>query len=261
MKVAAIQLNPNEDVRNNLLKAVNAVVAAAEQGAELVVLPELFNYRGTTKRYRSLAQDSNGSIVRLFSALAKSLNLNIVLGSIIEKSVGGKKYDTSFFIDSTGCLSSSYRKINLFKVKLKDKQIDETLYFSKGVSVPTYDVGGWTAATLICFDIRYPELFSRVRGKGVNLFVIPSNFTNKTGKAHWESLLRARAIENQSYIIAANCCGNDPSTKVKSYGNSMIVDPWGEIVAFLGSEDGVAYADIDLEFVNEVRANMPMNCK
>lgn len=260
MRVAVVQMNPKDNIRANLSRAFHFIDYSAKKGAELVVLPELFIYRGNPKAYDLYAQDRNGAAVSFFCALAREYRLTIVVGSIIEHDRKGRLYDTSFVVDSRGRVVSQYRKINLFDVALGRIRLRERDFFTPGTRPGTFSLSEHLFGLAICFDVRYAALFCSMRHKGVGGFCIPSNFTHKTGKAHWHVLLRARAIETQSYIFAANCSGIDPYTKVKSYGHSMIVDPWGRVITEIPQGEGVCLADADMEAVSSTRDSLRMGC-
>lgn len=258
MRVALVQLNPGKDKKKNLTAAVDYVCDAARRGADIVALPELFIYRGDPALYPLCAEAHNGATVTLFSALAKALKLTIVMGSIIEKDLVSRNYyDTTFVVSPDGRVAS-YRKINLFEVHLGTKRLREAEYFEPGHGVSTFDACGELFGLAICFDIRFPQLFAALRSEGVAGFFVPSNFTYVTGMAHWHALLRARAIETQSFIFAPNCVGTDLFTNVKSYGHSVIIDPWGTVIAERKTGSGLLVADIDMKSLAQVRRQLPM---
>jgi len=259
MRVALAQMNPGNNVKINLEKAVNAIRAAAQDKAQIVCLPELFHYRGDTRKYNTYAETDRGPIVTLFRHLARSLNIMLVLGSILEKSPNSRKpYDTTYVISNDGVILARYRKIHMFEVVLGKMRIKESKWLAPGKSSESFSAFDNLFGLGVCFDIRYPKLFADLRKRGVCGFFIPSNFTHATGAAHWHALLRARAIETQSYIFAPNCCGIDPSTHVQSYGHSVIIDPWGEIIAEKKSGEGLLVVDVDLRSVLKVRSRLPM---
>lgn len=258
--VAAIQLSPTENEKRNISKAYDALTHAAEKGVDIVALPELFHFRGSPRLYSRYAHTESSEIISLFRDCARKYKVDIVLGSIIEEcSRTKKRYDTSLVINAKGMLVARYRKNNLFKVKLSQRIIDESRYFSRDNKSALVRMRTFQCGLAICFDIRFPMLFRSMREKGADLFFLPSNFTHKTGQAHWHALVRARAIETQSYIIAPNCCGRDPYTGIKSYGHSLIVDPWGEIIAAAGDKPTIVYAKISKKRINETRRIMPLH--
>ncbi|MBU1862418.1 MAG: carbon-nitrogen hydrolase family protein [Candidatus Omnitrophica bacterium] len=259
LKVAAIQLNPNEDSAGNIEKAVASITNACEKGVELVILPELFIYRGDPKRYKEVAERINGPITSFFMSLAKQLRVNIVLGSILERSSQmNRYYDTTVYISSRGEVCAHYRKINLFHIKFNKKIINEKKYFLEGRKIVSSCIAGHTIGFAICFDLRFPDLFHCLRRRQTEILCIPSNFTHATGRAHWQVLLRNRAIETQSFIIAANCCGKDPYTHTRSFGHSMIVDPWGRVLAEMGEKEGLITAEIDFGYLKKIRKRLPI---
>ena len=259
LTVAAIQLNPGSTVSENIRGAVDWIERAHSQGAGLIVLPELFIYRGTPRYYPYIAEPIGGPLTTFFSSLAKHLGVHLILGSIVEKSSHPHKwYDTTLCISSSGTIVAQYRKINLFEVHLRGKSIKESAYFLNGHTVRSYTCAGHTVGIAICFDVRFPNLFHTLASRKVELICIPSNFTNQTGRAHWHVLLRNRAIETQSFIIAANCCGIDRSTRVRSFGHSIIIDPWGTILAEAGDGETCIQSHLDFEYLHSIRKKLPL---
>ncbi len=256
-KGAVIQFSPGGDRNGNIRKARKYIEDAASRGAFFAVLPEYFFYRGDLNELPRLAPESGG-MVDYFSGIAAENNIGILLGTLPELS-RGKIYDTAYFIDNTGLVAAKYRKRNLFSFfGNKGRLIDEGSIFSAGRKNVVFEYCGFKILIAVCFDLRFSEMFLYGRKAGVDICLIPSDFTYITGKAHWEILLRSRAIENQAYVFAANCSGYNRATGVKSYGSSMIIGPWGDVIARVDKEDGVAIADIDSEFLREVRSRIPM---
>ena len=258
---AAVQLCAGSDKAENLDKAESFVAAAARQGAQLVVLPEVFLWRGPRAEERNGAEPIPGpSTVRL-ADLARGLKLYLLAGSILEQTAGdtagGKVFNTSLLFDPRGEIIGRYRKTHLFDIDLPGhvtiRESDTRVAGDEVVTVPT-ELG--VIGMSVCYDLRFPELYRRLTMAGAEIITIPSAFTFPTGAAHWEILLRARAIENQVYIIAPDQIGRSPSGHV-DFGNSMIVDPWGKPLARAADREMVIVAEIDREYQQQVRRELP----
>ena len=261
MRVAVCQMNGGgDDVDVNVATASRLVAEAAYGGADLVVLPELFAYYGSQRRMREIAEPLGGPITRQLAATAEELGIWLLGGSVCE-SAEGRVYNTSFLFDRSGEPVARYRKIHLYDVELPGQRpIRESALFAAGDEVVTRDVGGIRLGLSICYDVRFPELYRGLMTSGAVVLAVPSAFQDVTGRAHWEPLLRARAIEEQSYVLAAAQWGRwgPPDAGHRTHGNAMIVDPWGEIVARgAGEGDGVWLADVDRDLVRSVRARLP----
>ena len=261
MKVAVIQLNVTEDKENNIAKAVDFVKKAISCGSKAIFLPEVFNYRGplNKKILSQISEKIPGPSLQPLLALAKKHRVFIVAGSVYEKIPKHVKcYNTSVVINNYGRVSAKYRKINLFDAVVADRVVKEPQNFSAGQGIAMTFLGALRLGMTICYDLRFPELFRKYGKKKCAIVSVPSNFTFETGQAHWEVLLRARAIENLSYIVAANQCGAT-STGVKAFGNSMIVDPWGGILARASADqEEIIFAELQREALEYSRAILPM---
>lgn len=265
MKVAAVQMGSGPAKGENLRKAAAFVKEAIGQGAEFIALPEVFNYRGPTGKRSDLKvvrEKVPGESLQPLIFLAKEHGVFILAGSVFEAITGSEKvYNTSALIGRKGKVEALYRKKNLFDADLGDKQVKESYCFAAGKKISTSQVGDFKVGLTICFDLRFPELFREYAKKGVNVFTVPSAFTRFTGQSHWEVLLRARAVENLSYVIAPNQIGSD-ARGIVSYGNSMIVDPWGKILARASDDkEEIIYADISISVVQEKRKILPTIAK
>ncbi len=253
---AAVQMLPNADKGANLKEAERWVRQASSNGAKLVVLPEVFNFRGPQESVS--AEAIPGPTSRWMADLATDLGINFLAGSILETVPNEKKvYNTSLFFSPEGKLLAKYRKIHLFDVQVND----EVNVFESDTRIPGEEVV--VARTefcpmglTICYDLRFPELFRNLVERGAQVVFLPAAFTSVTGKAHWEPLLRARAIENQVYIIAPDQFGQAPHA-IATHGHSMIVDPWGRILAEAKDSAGVIHAEIDLDYLAKVRKELP----
>jgi len=255
---AAVQMLASDDKAANVKEAEHWIRQAAAKGARLVALPEVFNWRGNKKFEREFAEPIPGPTSTAMAELARELKIFLLAGSILEAiSANDKAFNTSLLFDPSGGLLASYRKIHLFDVDLANgvslRESDTRAHGGDVVVVPT-ELG--KVALSVCYDLRFPELFRSHADKGADLIFVPSAFTAFTGQAHWEALLRARAIENQVYVIAADQFGKSAKS-FECHGHSMIVDPWGTILAELPDGPGLITAEIDLDYLARVRAELP----
>jgi len=257
MKTAVIQFNATANKEKNIQKALLFVKKAAEAKAEFILLPEVFIYRGklNDNETKSIVSETiPGDTTILFSDLAKKYSTNILMGSIYEKSKNSQKlYNTTILINNKGKIIAKYQKMNLFEAIIGKKRVNESEQFLRGKKLATAKVGKFKVGLSICFDLRFCALYKKYYERGVNVFCIPSAFTKATGKAHWETLLRARAIENLSYVLAPNQIGKD-SRNIDYYGHSMIIDPWGQIISQAKAEkEEIIYATLDMKVINQKR--------
>ena len=255
---AVIQMAAGPDKAANLERAERLIRLAAARGANLVALPEVFNWRGKRAEEQTAAETLEGQTVTRMSGLARDLRVHLVAGSITELAPGhAQNYNTSILFGPDGSLLAVYRKIHLFDVDLPGrvtvKESDAKLYGSQVVSASTA-VG--KIGMSVCYDIRFPELYRELVFSGAQIITVPSAFTFPTGEAHWETLIRARAIENQVYMIAPAQFGPNVHG-FSDYGNSMIVDPWGRVLARAADQEGVVVAPVDLEYQERVRRELP----
>lgn len=255
---AAVQMNAGEDKEVNLQTAERLIAEAAAEGARLVVLPELFNYLGRLEDLAAQAEPLAGPTAARMRKAAQKHQIFLIAGSFAERREGDRRvYNTSLFFDPQGSQIGLYRKMHLFDVDLPDVQVHESDYVAPGdqPAVSPTELGG--IAQAICYDLRFPELPRSLNLSEVACLALPAAFTAKTGAAHWEILIRARAIENQLFVIAANQFGRYVSG-IQSYGHSMIVDPWGTVLAAAsGDAEEIVTAKISSEKLREVRTHMP----
>ena len=260
MKIALIQFNASDNKNDNIRRIKEFVHTAALQGAVWILLPENFSFRGSLLNREVLAQTQEpvgGPTTEIFQELAKELKANILLGSLLEQSATGKPCNTSVAINKEGKVIAKYRKIHLFDAIVDGKIIKEADFLSHGKHGEIISVEEFKVGLSVCYDLRFPDLYQTYSRQGAQVLTVPSCFTKKTGQAHWESLLRARAIENLAYVLAPNQIGVD-SRGMESYGNSMVVSPWGEIIAQGSSrEEEIIYADISMEKIKEARTKLP----
>ena len=228
------------------------------QDAHLVVLPEVFNYRPNTYFDFEQAETLNGESIEYIKQLAIRLNCYVIGGSFIEKSINNKAYNTSIVIDPMGNIINTYRKIHLFDVELDSINIQESRHFLAGKMPQITTVFGWKIGLSICYDLRFPELYRYYFEHGVEIITIPASFTYKTGQKHWLPLCQARAIENQSYIIAPNQCGVG-SNNVKTYGNSVLLHPDGTPLEIANDTDiGIIKTTFVKNELTQLRNQMPV---
>lgn len=255
---AAVQMLAGDDKAANLAEAERWIRAAAAQGARVVALPEVFIWRGVKKQERENAEAIPGATSEFLSRLARELGIYLLGGSILEEIPGSPKaYNTSLLFDLSGKLRASYRKIHLFDVDLTNgvsARESDTRAFGDGIVVAKTELCDMGLS--VCYDLRFPELYRALVAKGARLIFVPSAFTAYTGQAHWETLLRARAIENQVYIIAPDQFGKSAKS-FETHGHSMIVDPWGKVIAVLPDGPGFIMAEIDLDYLTKIRAELP----
>jgi deaminated glutathione amidase len=261
MRAAAVQLNSTEDKDRNLTRADRLTRAAADDGAELVVLPEKFNVVGTHEHYQAGAETLDGPTVAWARQLARELGIDLVAGSIVERREGHEKLaNTSVHVGPDGEIRAVYRKIHMFDVVVGGVEYRESAAEEPGDEIVVSEAGapGETVplGLAVCYDLRFPELFRILAIRGARVLALPSAFTKVTGKAHWEILVRARAIENQAFVVAPDQIGRHP-TGNESFGGSLIVDPWGEVLARAADEECFIAADLDLSRQEEVRDQLP----
>lgn len=267
MRVAAIQLSSQDDVVNNLERARSLVGEASRAGAELVALPENFAFMGEEVQKRELAESTEegrkGRITTAITAAAREHGVWIVAGGMPELSDDPKRpYNTSLLVAPDGRVVARYRKIHLFDVDLPDgTKLLESGATCAGnepvtASLPLGSSGHVTLGMTICYDLRFPELYRKLVDLGSRIVTVPAAFTLTTGKDHWHVLLRARAIENQVFIVAPAQHGRHPRGRT-TYGKSLIVDPWGDVLAQCGEGEGFALARLDFAAQDKVRTSLP----
>lgn len=256
MRAAAIQMCSTPDVAHNVATAVALVEEAAHLGASFVALPELFNRWGSAAELREGAEPLDGPTISRLRDLARLLGITLLAGSIVERGEGDTLHNASCLIGTDGMLLAAYRKIHLFDVDVPGAVHRESATITAGTDVVVTDVGGLRVGQATCYDLRFPELFRALLDRGAQVVVLPSAFTAATGKDHWEPLIRARAIENQVYVVAPNQRASS-NEKLHWHGHSMIVDPWGIVVAQAPDRDCVITADIDVDAQAAIRAKLP----
>ena len=259
LAVACIQLNSGDDLQANLLRAANLIRKAAEAGCGLALLPENFSFMGATEeaKFEIAETQESSSVLEFLSEQARMHNMAIVGGSILLQYVGNNRVrNCSPAFSAEGELLAYYDKIHLFDAILPHETYSESNTVESGSQPKMVEMGNWKLGLSICYDLRFPKLYRHYSAHDCNILTVPAAFTVPTGKAHWETLLRARAIENQCYVLAAAQYGNHPGER-KTWGHSMIIDPWGKVLAEMENEEGFITAEISLDRVKEVRSILP----
>jgi nitrilase len=268
MKISAIQMNSGTEKASNLAQAADLVSrSVAADGPDMVVLPEVFAHMGGSVADRRAAAeelpqpgDDGGAVYEMLRGLARDNRIFVHGGSFIERA-GDKFFNTSIAFDRGGNELVRYRKVHLFDVTTPDgKSYRETDTFGAGDAVATYRADDLTIGCSICYDLRFAELYRLLAEAGADVIMVPAAFTLQTGKDHWEVLLRARAIETQTYMVAAAQTGTyrDGNDQRATWGHSMVVDPWGHIIAQASEDTGFATGAIDRDYIATVRGRIPV---
>ena len=259
MKFAAVQMNSNDCVDDNLLLSESLIKQAKQQGADIVLLPENFAFMGYPKQLvEEIMEDfEDGPIQRFISTLARELEIWIIAGSVpIISSNPDRSFARSIVYNDQGKVVNYYDKIHLFDVEVEGKQYNESFSIVPGKQPVTVKTPWCTIGLSICYDVRFPELYRSYSDMGIDVLTIPSAFTEETGLAHWETLLSSRAIENLSFIVASAQWGKHYGSR-RTYGHTMIINAWGKILDQLDTGDGIVISDIDLEELRSIRQSFP----
>ena len=261
MKLAAVQMISGPDVTPNLATAGRLIAEAADAGAQLVALPEYFPLIGATDTDRLAARETDGSgpIQDFLANAAKKHGLWLVGGSIPLMAEDPAKLRNSCLVfDPQGKRAARYDKIHLFGFNKGDETYDEAATIERGDQVVAFDSPLGRIGIAICYDLRFPELFRAMAQlpNPVDLLVLPAAFTETTGRAHWELLLRARAVENQCFVLAAAQGGQHPNGRM-THGNSMVIDPWGEVLSRMDKGEGVVIAELNRQRLVDTRTSLP----
>jgi predicted amidohydrolase len=260
MLAAAVQLNSTSDEEANWRSARSLIERAASFGARFVATPENTNFLGPHEDKVRRAEPLDGRTCERFASLAERLGVHLLLGSFNERSdEPARCYNTSVLFGPDGRQLAVYRKIHLFDVDAPGLRFFESATCKPGATPTVVTTPFGVLGLSICFDIRFPALYQRLTALGATILMVPSAFTLTTGKDHWETLLRARAIECQTYLVAPAQCGkHDDSGLRESWGHAMVIDPWGQVVGAASDGPGLAIADIDVERVAQIRRSMPL---
>jgi predicted amidohydrolase len=257
MRVAAVQLNSTADKPRNLEVAERLVREAADDGAELIALPEKWNVLGDKAALLNGAEPIDGATITACRQWARELELHLLAGSFAERVPEREKLsNTSVLIDPDGEIVAAYRKIHMFDVDVGGVEYRESASEEPGTEIVIGDAGGVPVGMTVCYDVRFPELYRILAVRGARVVTVPAAFTLHTGKDHWEVLLRARAIENQVFVVAPGQIGEAPP-HYHSYGRSMILDPWGVVLATAPDEECFVAADLDFELQDRIRDKLP----
>jgi len=260
MRAAAVQLTATEDTAHNLATADRLVREAAAQGAQLVVLPEKWTVLGSDAAMDAGAEPLDGPALTWARDAALELGIDLLAGSIVERREGHERHgNTSVHVGPDGEVRATYRKVHLFDVEVSGRVYRESDTDEPGEEIVLSELADGSGLGMsVCYDIRFPELYRVLAVRGARVLAVPAAFTAPTTRAHWEPLVRARAIENQCFVVAANQVGRHPGD-YESGGRSLIVDPWGAVLAEAGDRgEAVVVADLDFARQDEVRAKLPL---
>lgn len=257
-KLAVCQMGVEDDKNKNIARAIDMIKDAGANKAELVVLPEMFNCPYSNSKFPEYCEKvDEGETLAAISKTAKQLGLHIIAGSIPELD-SGRLYNSSYIFDRSGEILGRHRKVHLFDIDVPGEiTFKESDVLTPGDQVTVVDTELCKIGVAICYDVRFPELIRLMALKGASLVAIPAAFNMTTGPAHWELLMRTRALDNQVYIAAASPARDEKASYI-AYGNSMIVEPWGTVIARAGEGEEIVYADMDLSRVNKVRDELPL---
>ena len=257
MRVAACQMNSRGDKAANLATALDLLDEAAAGGADLAVLPEYFDYLGTDEGALAAAEPISGPITEAVAARARRHGLWVLAGSMHARAADGRCTNASLLFDREGRIAARYDKLHLFDIGLAGQpSYRESATVEGGERVVTAEIEGLRAGLSVCYDIRFPELYRLHMLAGARLLLVPAAFTLHTGRAHWELLLRAWAVENQCFVIAAAQVGESVAGRA-CFGHSMIVDPWGQVLACRAEGVGIVTTTLDLARQEALRAELP----
>jgi predicted amidohydrolase len=257
---AVVQMTSGPRVADNLARAEALIAEAAGRGARIIGLPEnfaLFTAREEDKLAAREAIDGKGPILAAMIAAARRHRVDLILGGMPEEAAGERSYNTCVYVDASGAIVATYRKIHLFDVHIPDgASYAESASVAPGDGPVLVDTPAGKLGLSVCYDLRFPELYRELARRGAQILTVPAAFTLHTGRDHWHVLLRARAIENLCYVLAPAQLGRHTEKRV-TYGHALIVDPWGQVLAEVGDHEGVAVAEIDLEYQARLRAELP----
>ena len=259
LTVACVQLNSKQSVSENLSNTKKFIIKACDKGADFILTPEISNIVSLNKYHllENTFLEKSDPFLNEIKLMAKKRSVWILLGSIIIKDEKNRLYNRSYLINSFGKVVCKYDKIHMFDVNIsKGESYQESKIFTKGKKIVTAKLPWGRIGMSICYDLRFPALYRKLCSNGANMISIPAAFTRPTGESHWRTLIRARAIENLSFVFAPAQCGINSSTR-KTYGYSMIVSPWGEVIAEMRGNPGFILAKIDISEVSRVRKMIP----
>ena len=242
----------------NNVKAENMIKEAVAGGAQIVVLPEIWNAPYSNRAFEPFSEDEDGPTVKLMSSWASKYDIYLVGGSIPEKGKDGKLYNTCFVFDRKGNKIAKHRKAHMFDINIPGKmRFMESDVLTPGDSMTTFDTEYGKMGVAICFDVRFPEFIRKEALDGAQLVFLPASFNMTTGPAHWDLTIRARALDNQIFFAACAPARNEKSSYL-SYSNSCVADPWGTFIAHADEKEQILYCDIDLDRVGKIRSQLPL---
>lgn len=257
-RVALIQMHVEEDKLRNIANASEFVKKAAEQNADMAILPEMFCCPYKTSNFPIYAEFDGGECYRLLSDLAKTYGIYLVAGSMPEKDNEGRVFNTSYAFDREGCKIGKHRKMHLFDIAVEGGQyFKESETLTAGNEVTVFETEFGKMGLAICYDFRFPELSRLMVDEGAKAIIVPAAFNMTTGPAHWEVMFRSRAIDNQVYTVGI-APARDVNSCYISYGNSIVVSPWGDVVSRMDEKEDFIIETLDLDYVEKVRRELPL---
>lgn len=257
--IAMCQMINTIDKNDNIKKAKKMIEEAASKGANIVILPEIFNCHYHYSDFRINAEKfPTGETIKMLSKAAKDNNIYLFGGSIPELDEENNIYNTCFIFDKCGKLLGKHRKIHLFDVNIENGvKFQESKTFKSGSSITIVETEYGKIGTAICYDVRFPELMRLMTIEGAKIIIIPAAFNMTTGPAHWETLFKCRALDNQVYMVGCSPARNIESSYV-AYGNSIVASPWGEVIYRMDEKEGIILCDLDLDYLNKIREELPL---
>ena len=256
-RIGLCQMKVVDDKKLNLDKAKEMIDRAAKEGAEMIILPEMFNCPYDTNKFKAYAESrGNSKSLKVVSNAAKNHGVYLIAGSIPEL-LDGKIYNSCFIFDKKGQILDVHRKMHLFDVDIPDIEFKESETITAGNRLTVVATDPIKIGVAICYDMRFPELFRLMALKNADLMVVPGAFNMTTGPAHWKTTVRARAIDNQTYVAAVSPASNKYLSYV-AYGHSIIADPWGKVIGEAGYGEEIIYATIDIRYLKNVREELPL---
>ncbi len=257
LKVAIIQMGVINDKKKNISKAEEMIRQAVASEVDLIVLPEMFNCPYQTELFPIYAENENEYTCDQLSRIAEENDVFLVAGTIPERSED-KIYNTSFVYNNKGKQIGKHRKVHLFDIDIENGQtFKESDTLSCGHDINVIDTPFAIIGVIICYDLRFPELSRILVEKGADIIIVPGAFNMTTGPAHWEILFRTRALDNQIYMLGA-APARDENSQYISYGNSLVVDPWGRVLNRLGSDEGILIENLNLSLISKIREELPL---
>ncbi|MEW5816088.1 MAG: carbon-nitrogen hydrolase family protein [Spirochaetota bacterium] len=258
IKIGLIQMHIGEKKEQNIERAIEMVEQTVNRGAQMAILPEMFNCPYQAKSFPVYAEGEGGFTWKSLSEAARNFNICLAGGSIPEKDENGNIYNTAYIFDNTGAQIAKHRKMHLFDINIEGGQkFKESDTLTAGDSVTVFETRFCTMGVAVCYDIRFPELFRLMALKKAKVIIVPGAFNMTTGPAHWELLFRLRALDNQVYM-AGVAPARDKSSGYVSYAHSIVTSPWGDVVAMLDEKENSLVCELDLDYVDKIRHELPL---